>query len=105
MTVASYLKKLSDSAIIRDSEKDSIKRSIVTLKSRLDKYFGTSVTEQFIFGSYTRNTILPRLMDERSDIDYMVVFKNDGITPQSYLNRLNQTISPDNKTEFKPHHL
>ena len=92
MTVGSYIKNLSDGAIIRDSEKDSIKRSIITLKSRLDKYFGTSVTDQFVFGSYTRNTILPRIMDERSDIDYMVVFKNDGITPQSYLNRLKSFV-------------
>jgi predicted nucleotidyltransferase len=88
MTVSSYLKKLSDGAIIRDTEKASIKRSIVMLKSRVEKYFGDSVREKLIFGSYTRNTILPRLMDEKSDIDYMVLFESDGVTPQSYLNRL-----------------
>lgn len=105
MTVASHLKKLSDGAIIRDTEKDSIKRSIITLKSRLEKYFGASVTEQFIFGSYTRNTILPRSMDERSDIDYMVVFKNDDITPQSYLNRLKKFVeSYYSSSEIKQSH-
>ncbi|WP_328516178.1 SMODS domain-containing nucleotidyltransferase [Ralstonia pseudosolanacearum] len=29
-----------------------------------------------------------RAMDDRSDIDYMVVFSDSGATPQTYLNRL-----------------
>ena len=92
MTVASYLSKLSGEAIIRNTEKESIRRSIVTLKSRLDKYFDDSIIDQFIFGSYTRNTILPRVMDSRSDVDYMVVFDDNGITPQAYLNRLKKFV-------------
>lgn len=105
MTVVSYLKELSDGAIIRDLEKVSIDRSIITLKSRLEKHFETSITEQFIFGSYTRNTILPRSMDVHSDVDYMVVFKDDGITPQSYLNRLRKFVeSYYSRSEIKQSH-
>lgn len=92
MTVAIYLKRISDNAIIRDSEKDSIKTSIATMKSRLQTHFGSDIKEQFIFGSYTRNTILPRSMDERSDIDYMIVFENDGVKPQAYLDRLKRFV-------------
>lgn len=88
MTVSSYLKNLSDNAIIRDQEKESIRTSIATIKRRLDSHFGDKIKDQFIFGSYTRNTILPRSMDRRSDIDYMIVFNDDDVTPQSYLNRL-----------------
>ena len=88
MTVATYLKRISDSAIIRDSEKESIQRSISTIQVRLDSYFGSAIKEKFIFGSYTRGTILSRGMDDQSDIDYMIVFENDGVKPQSYLNRL-----------------
>lgn len=92
MTVATYLKRVSDGAIIRDSEKESIRTSIGTIKTRLNSYFGSDIKDQFIFGSYTRNTILPRSMDERSDIDYMVVFPNDDVTPQSFLNRLKKFV-------------
>lgn len=92
MTVATYLKRISDNAIIRDNEKDSIRTSIATIESRLNSYFGSKIKEQFIFGSYTRGTILPRTMDERSDIDYMVVLEDDGITPQSYLNRMKKFV-------------
>lgn len=92
MTVSSYLKNLSDNAIIRDQEKESIRTSIATIKRRLESHFGDKIKDQFIFGSYTRNTILPRSMDTRSDIDYMIVFNDDEVTPQSYLNRLKRFV-------------
>lgn len=92
MTVATYLKRVAGSAIIRDVEKSSIRTSIATIKSRLNAHFGNDIKDQFIFGSYTRNTILPRSMDERSDIDYMVVFNNDGVKPQAYLDRLRRFV-------------
>ncbi|MDN3509083.1 MAG: hypothetical protein P0S93_03580 [Candidatus Neptunochlamydia sp.] len=92
MTVSNCLKNLSDRAIIRDHEKKSIHDSIDTIKHRLDKHFEDDIEDQFIFGSYTRDTILPRSMDTHSDVDYMVVFNDDGITPQSYLNRLKKFV-------------
>ena len=92
MTVSSYLKNLGDNAIIRDLEKESISTSIATIEHRLDSYFGDKIQDQFIFGSYTRNTILPRSMDTCSDIDYMIVFNDDGVTPQSYLDRLKRFV-------------
>lgn len=105
MTVATYLKRISDGAIIRDSEKESIQRSIATIKTRLNAHFGNDIKEQFIFGSYKRGTILPRLMDERSDIDYMVVFENDGVKPQAYLDRLRRFVEKYYfKSEIKQSH-
>lgn len=92
MTVATYLQRISDNAIIRDVEKDSIRTSISTVQTKLSAYFGNDIKEQFIFGSYTRGTILPRSMDEHSDIDYMVVFKDDGVKPQAYLDRLRRFV-------------
>jgi predicted nucleotidyltransferase len=92
MTVSSYLKNLSDNAIIRDQEKESIRTSIVTIKRRLESHFGDKIKDPFIFGSYTRNTIMPRSMDARSDIDYMIVFNDADVTPQSYLNWLKRFV-------------
>lgn len=88
MTVNSYLTNRASSAILSSSEQDSINRSVATLQSRLNSYFGTKLTSHFRFGSSTRGTILPRNMDSHSDIDYMVVFAEGGYTPQTYLNRL-----------------
>jgi predicted nucleotidyltransferase len=90
VTVNSYLTNLANNAIIRDSEKQNIVRSINTLEARLNNYFGSQLKRKVIFGSYTRNTILPRSMDQNSDIDYMVVFSDSSFTPQRYLNQLRQ---------------
>lgn len=93
MTVNSYLQVLSSSAVIRDQEKASIQRSIGTLQQRLDQHFGGNIKDRFIFGSYTRGTILPRSMDRHSDIDYMVVFQEASSRPQTYLDRLRRFVS------------
>lgn len=92
MTVNSYLANLANTAIIRDQEQESIRRSIATLRSRVNQYFGGDITQQLIFGSYSRGTILPRSMDENSDVDYMVVFADSSNRPQTYLNRLRRFV-------------
>lgn len=88
MTINSYLNGLARSAIMGDQEKTSIQRSIVNLEERLRSYFDDQPVDSFVFGSYSRGTILPRYMDEDADIDYMVIFSDGGLRPQSYLDRL-----------------
>lgn len=88
MSVLSYLEKRTSAAVLSDDEKRSINTSFATLKTRLGWYFEKSISEQFQFGSSTRGTILPRKMDESSDIDYMIVFSDSGYTPQTYLDRV-----------------
>lgn len=88
MSVNSYLTNLANGAIVRDAERDSIQRSIDTLRARLTAHFPGEITDQFVFGSYSRGTILPRSMDTQSDVDYMVVFKDGSLRPQAYLDRL-----------------
>lgn len=90
MNLNSYLEKIANAAIIRDEEKIKIKNSIYTLESRLNENLGDSIKDKFVFGSFSRDTILPRHMDIDSDIDYLVVFKNEEydsklFTPQTYL--------------------
>lgn len=88
MTVSSHLETRASNAILSSTEKSSIKTSISTLSTRLDYYFSDDLSERFRFGSSTRGTILPRSLDEHSDIDYMIVFKNEDLTPQTYINKL-----------------
>ena len=90
MTVSSYLNDLSNQLIIRDSEKDSIKRSFSTLESRLNDCFKDDVEFVRKFGSYHRETILPRDYDISSDVDVLVKFTDKSYKPQTYLNRLKQ---------------
>ncbi|MBD1389258.1 nucleotidyltransferase domain-containing protein [Neiella sp. HB171785] len=92
MTVNSHLRELADAAVIRNAEKQSISRSIHTLQQRLEYYFGNELSKHFIFGSYTRGTILPRAMDGNSDIDYMVVFEGSNYKPQTYLDKLRRFV-------------
>lgn len=92
MTVNSYLSNLAVNAVLSPDEKTSIDRSITALHARLSSYFGSNISAQFRFGSSTRGTILPRRFDERSDIDYMIVFRNGGFQPQTYLNQLRRFV-------------
>lgn len=89
MSINSYLDGLARDLVLSESEKSSIKTSISTIESRLGCYFSNDVTEEKVFGSYVRGTILPRKADSSSDIDIMVVFLNpNGYKPQSFLNKL-----------------
>lgn len=89
MSVNSYLQDLGSSLVLSNSEKSSISTSVDTIKSKLSSYFGSDVTEKKLYGSYVRETILPRKADEKSDVDLMVVFDNpNGYQPQTFLNRL-----------------
>ena len=89
MSVNTYLQGLGSSLVLSSSERSSISTSVDTIKSRLTSYFGSSVTEKKLYGSYVRETILPRKADEESDVDLMVVFSNPyGYQPQTFLNKL-----------------
>lgn len=91
MSVNSHLSNTASGLVLSEAEKNSIATSISTLKSRAESWFGSNIAEQFKFGSYNRDTILPRKVDAKSDIDYMMVFKVDSDgqkKPQTYLDRL-----------------
>lgn len=89
MSVNSFLEELASSLVLSDFEKTGITTSINVIKYRLKSYFQDSIVDIVLFGSYTRGTILPRRYDENSDIDVMVIFKNDQFyKPQTFLNRL-----------------
>lgn len=89
MSVLSFLTATASSAVLSAGEQSSITTSINTLQSRLLLHFqANAIKRHFRFGSSTRGTILPRIMDAQSDIDYMVVFGDGSAVPQTYLNRL-----------------
>lgn len=86
------LQKISSDLFIRyDSrERTYIQQRVQIINNSLKQYFNNEVKEIIIFGSYSRDTILPRKFDERSDIDILVVF-NQGdkeLNPETYRSKL-----------------
>lgn len=93
MSVLSHLEEVASNAILSTTENSSINTSISTLQTRLDNYFNNDeLFTHFKFGSSTRGTILPRKMDENSDIDYMIVFSDSSYKPQTYLDKLKKFV-------------
>lgn len=69
-----------------DTEREKIKASLAHLEKVLKDSFGNLISEFVRFGSFTRNTILPRYYDPESDVDLMVVFNTSAkkYTPGTY---------------------
>lgn len=90
MSILSYLNSLSSSLVISNVEKIGIRTSINALENHL-RIWGhyVDVVESFAFGSFDRDTILPRWADPDSDVDYLIVFRNpNSYQPQTFLNWL-----------------
>lgn len=84
-----YLVAVARSLVLSDDEQKRINSSISNLQTKLNNWYGDELYDHFRFGSSIRDTILPRKVDEDSDIDYMVVFKNTlNYKPATLLNRL-----------------
>lgn len=88
-----YLKSIASELFIKSKslERYNIDRSLEILLDNLQRYFGDEVSKITVFGSYTRDTILPRQFDEQSDIDILVEFNTndyDELKPESYRSKL-----------------
>jgi len=92
MSVLSYLEDCASQIVLAPEESDSIKVSVGNITEKLSNAFDDEIKEIIPFGSFTRDTILPRIIDNNSDVDLMVVFKNSNIRPQAYLDRLRKFV-------------
>ena len=95
MSINSYLTSMQSNLYVNGTEGEKIRRSIDAISTRLGWYFGEGkicshkIVKKEIFGSYSRDTMLSRKYDEKSDIDYMIVFEDaEEYTPQTCLNWL-----------------
>lgn len=93
MTINSYLTGIANASILRDQSKLDIQRSVATLNTRLQEYFGDGISRTLVFGSYSRGTILPRGMDPYADVDLMIIFADGSYRPQTYLDQLRRFAS------------
>lgn len=88
MSINSHLSNTASKLIISDPEYAIIDGHIDSLKRKINNYFPSSVIEHFPFGSYTRRTLMPRRADDKSDVDYMIVFRDNNNSTATYLNWL-----------------
>jgi predicted nucleotidyltransferase len=92
LSLNSYLSDLASDYFISHGtiERGSINTSIETLKTRLKAHFGNDVLSIEVFGSWKRDTTLPRKYDSYSDVDIMIVFDHERLqfTPETYRNWL-----------------
>ena len=89
MSINSKLVALAQNELVlshNDTERDKIKASLGQLEKVLKDKLGSNIKEFIRFGSFTRNTILPRKYDPNSDVDLMVVFNTSSAkyTPGTY---------------------
>jgi predicted nucleotidyltransferase len=91
-SIDNYLRNLSASYYLKNDsiEVEKINKSISAMFDNLDKELSSKFKRRFIFGSYDRDTILPRSIDVKSDVDIMVVFNHTEYerTPGTYRNWL-----------------
>jgi hypothetical protein len=89
VSIDNYLRSLSyDRYYLKNdsSETDKISRSLDALIKNLNTDMGVLIRGKIIFGSYDRDTILPRKIDTKSDVDLMVIFNHTEHerTPETY---------------------
>ena len=80
-TINTLLQTFSQQELIlshNDTERDRINASLNQLEKVLLAKLQRNILHFIRFGSYTRNTILPRKYDRLSDIDLMVVFNTSN---------------------------
>ena len=88
-----HLRRISSELFIKynGEERAKIDKSIDNIITKLEDYFDDEVDELIVFGSYSRDTILPRRFDANSDIDLLIQFNTKGydkLQPESYRNQL-----------------
>jgi len=86
-------------------EAKKIDASVKHLKNNLSSYFDEALVEVIEFGSYKRDTILPKVIDPLRDVDLMVIFdhsnlKFNPITYRKHIQEFSDFYYP-NSSSFK----
>jgi|GEM_PF-1413771 len=95
------LNSLADKLVIsrKSDKRQNIKWSLRDLEDKLQSHFKGEITKTERFGSWNRNTILPREHDPDSDVDLLVLFNDESKLPGYYRNELIKFMEkhyPDN---------
>lgn len=90
ISINTYLNTLASNYFIShgSTERNSINTSLSALETSLKGHFKSDILSVEIFGSWKRDTTLPRKYDRYSDVDVMIIFDHDRLqkTPETYRN-------------------
>lgn len=103
--INSYLTKLVKQLSYSKDERGRIDSSYNYLEGKIFEYFRDRIDKVKVFGSYDRGTALPQNIDAKSDVDVMVIFKNNQYQPDTFLKHLQEfadKIYP--RSEVSPDH-
>jgi len=93
-TINYTLKIISNDLFIKYKSKERayIDEKIVNFQTALKSCFGDKISDVLLFGSYKRDTILPRRFDEKSDIDVLIIFNQSEkkFNTETYRNQIKQ---------------
>ena len=80
-SINSYLSSLASAYYISHAspENDQILTSVGNIKTKLLNTFGSKLLSVTTFGSYERDTILPRKYDRKTDVDILVKFNHAAL--------------------------
>jgi predicted nucleotidyltransferase len=88
ISIDTYLRGLASTYYLKNNSAETAKinSSVRNLFTNLDNHFNSLIIRKFVFGSYDRDTILPRNYDSKSDVDVMIVFNQSQAdrTPETY---------------------
>lgn len=91
-TINYRLQKIAEELFIKYGSKERIyiDERIKAFQRTIKAHFGQEISEIIIFGSYMRDTILPRQYDPDSDIDVLIVFnqKEKERTSETYRSQI-----------------
>lgn len=81
VSINNYLMTLSYSYYISHTsdENTKIRTSVDNISSKLKYNFGSKILSISTFGSYERDTILPRKYDSKTDVDILIVFDHTNL--------------------------
>lgn len=96
MSVATKLSTFARNQLVlgqATDERNHIEHSIERVKRVILGQIGDEIEDIVVFGSWTRNTILPRQYDSQSDVDVLVLFKKGNMYgPNTYTDHLRKAI-------------
>ena len=75
---------------LKVSSKEEIHSALKTLEIKMKAHMWKKVNSREIFGSFTRDTLLPVEFDDTADVDVLVIFDDENYerTPETYRNQL-----------------
>jgi predicted nucleotidyltransferase len=95
--INNHLKKICSKLLIKPKSLTGINiaRSVDSISRNIHTHFQEDVTDVMVFGSYSRDTLLPREYDPNSDVDILILFASDNgkLKPESYRERLKKFAS------------